>query len=94
MKQFTWATSCAEVAKARSKKWKRGALRPPRQVQAFGGTGSGRFRFLRWKIWVLNKIKARRKEIKRMWGNFDGDCLLFRQYREEPELFAGIEYFE
>ena len=91
---MVFGTTCKEVACARSKKWKKGALGPSRQEQAFGGKGSGRFRFLRWKIWVLNKNKIKRKEIKRMWDNSDGDCLLFRQYREEPELFAGIEYFE
>ena len=89
-----FCTTCKEVADARSKKWKKGALRPSLQEQAFGGKGSGRFRFLRWKIWVLNKNKMKKKEIKHMWDNFDGECLLFRQFREEPELFTGIEYFE
>ena len=92
--EFGTTTCKKEVARVTSKKWKRGALGPTVQEQAFGGKGSGRFRFLRWKIWVINKNKIRKKEIKRMWENFDGGCLLFRMFREEPELFTGIAYFK
>ena len=49
---------------------------------------------MRWKIWVINKSKNRKKEIKGSWEGFDRDCLLFRMFREEPELFTGIEFFE
>ena len=43
---------------------------------------------------MINKNKNRKKEIKRMWEDFDGDCPLYRTFREEPEMFTGSEYFE